>query len=175
MLPTPHESPCYPDPLTNLPSLPSPSPFLSSSSTVTVSTGSPLPSHCYQTMSAFMSPIHTTTNLETCSHPHKHFLRASPEWSVEAYHPYAPPPTNKKDNMSPRVSQPACLLASQSPTMHAFRYIRCSSRMPYSSASRSAGCCVDLKLSLSSRWQVGWWVETDEGAQLSHDETKDFA
>lgn len=56
--------------------------------------------------------------------------------------------------LSPQVSHPspsACQ-PSQSPSVLVFRYIRHSSRMPFSYASRLAGCRMDLKLTLSSRW-----------------------
>lgn len=62
--------PTYNPPLPSF--LPSPAPFLSSSSSsVTLGTGSLLPAHCYQTMSAFISP-RLRTHPQVHKHAHTH-------------------------------------------------------------------------------------------------------
>lgn len=109
--PTPHESPWYPDPLTNLLSLPSlllPSLSLfssTSSSSVAVGGGSPLPAHCYQTMSAFIRPRqHTHTHRR--AHTHTNTFEGFPRVKHRGI----------SSLRSPLIGKMICLLASQSVT-----------------------------------------------------------
>lgn len=160
ILPTPHESPWYPKPLTNLPSLPC-SFFSFSSFSVAVGTGSPLPARCYQTVSAFIRS-RQRTHFHRHAHTHTNAFWGLPQ-SEALKHIFLMLSPNKKDNLfaqptSKSPSQPV----SKSPYAKVFRYIWYSGRMPCGYASRSAGYRRDL----SSRCLAVRQVVTDEDEAL---------
>lgn len=78
--------------------------------------------------------------------PTQHILRASPQRSAEA------------ENLS-------CL-------PRFFRYTRYCDKMLSRLVCKLAGKWMDLEVSLSSRWLVDWWEETDKCFQLLHNETE---
>ena len=168
ILPTPHESPRYPDPLTNLLFPPSSPPLLFLSLLLLLLLLLSLLSCCWHRLSS-SSPLLSNN---VCIHPpkatHTHPRRSTdmltptqthfegfPRVRHRSISSLCSPPVRKIIcSLSPQVSHPSLSACqpSQSPSALAFRYIRHSSRAPYSHASRLAGCRMDLKLTLSSRW-----------------------
>lgn len=147
LLPAPHESPWYPDPLINLLSSPVLPPL-----------SSPPPPRWLKAQAFLFQPIATKQCLHSGdqskanpriykqAHSHTHILRSSPEWSIGACL-CKTPPAHKTDNLP---VYPSCW----SPSVQVFRYINMG-RMCYSHACKSAGW-VDLEQTLNSRWLVDW-------------------
>ncbi len=163
ILPTPHESPWYPDPLTNLLSPPSSLPCSFSLSILLLllsccghrlSSSSRLLSNnvCIHPPKATHTHTHSFTDTLTPAQTHFEGFPRVRHWSKSSLCSSFMRKIMSAQPVSQSVTQSVCLSVSPSPCVQVCRYIRHSSRMPHSHANRSAGCWTDLKLTLSSRW-----------------------